>query len=137
MAGQPRRRAREGRTPAPGASGMPARGETRTHPPFEPGNVMALRHGAYSPRKVDPLATELVEQLLAQAAAPGSSVAYVAEPSYRPSVWAWARVEARVQLLVEYLEERGGDVDDEGEVRAAAQLLTKLEGHAAKLRSQL
>lgn len=74
---------------------------------FDPGHELSLRHGAYSPRKVDPLARELVEQVAAQ-------VPYLAaDPSYAPAVWAWARAEAQVQLLDEYLQEMGsidGDV---------------------------
>jgi hypothetical protein len=41
MAGQPVRRARKGRPPAPGA-----RGYTITHPPYETCNLEALKHGA-------------------------------------------------------------------------------------------
>ncbi len=60
------------------------------------GNWLALRHGAYSPRKVDPLAEELVTLAI-------ETVGYLDDPSYSFSLWAWARAEARVQLLTEYL----------------------------------
>lgn len=97
-------------------------------PAFTRGNEVALRHGAWSPRKIDPLASELVESVSRQ-------VEWW-RPADMPSVWAWARTEARVQLLTEWLAERG-DLDDDGNVRAAADLLTRLEARAQSLRSAL
>jgi hypothetical protein len=98
-------------------------------PPFAPGNTVALHHGAYSPRKVDPLAAELVEQAIAV-------TDYLAEPAYRPALWAWGRAEARVQLLEEWLAEHG-QLDDDGKPRPATELLEKLERRAAAERVQL
>ena len=116
-------------------TGVPAKGYT--WPPFEPGNVAALRHGAFYPRRYEPLAEELVTNLLALAAEPSSPVAYLTEEPYRPAVWAWARCEARIQLVTEYLLDKGGDLDPDGEVRPAARLLEVLEGRAEKLRARL
>lgn len=70
----------------------------RRHPLFEPGNAMNLRHGAYSPRKVDPLAALIIE---AHACDP--DVQYLGQPKYAAALWAWARSEARVQLLDEWV----------------------------------
>ena len=42
-------------------------------------------------------------------------------PADRPAIWAWARTEARVQLLTEWLAGKGGDIDDDGTVRPAAE----------------
>jgi hypothetical protein len=98
-------------------------------PPFEAGNLAAVRHGAWSPRIVDPLAEELV-------AAIESTVDWW-RPCDRPGVMAWARTEARCQLLAEWLADRGGDIDDEDEVRPAADPLTRLEARAESLRSKL
>lgn len=75
-------------------------------PEFEPGNTVAQVHGAFSPRVVDPLATELVEALLAD-----GDVSYLRAPSYRLSLWAWARSEVQCQLLVEHVEQLGGLVE--------------------------
>lgn len=97
-------------------------------PPFEKGNEVAVRHGVYSPRRVDPLARDLVE-LVAR------DVDWWHDCD-RPAVWAWARTEARVQLLVEWLAERG-DLDDTGAVRPASELLTRLEARAESLRARL
>jgi len=98
-------------------------------PPFAPGNAAAVRHGAFSPRKVDPLAEEIVQAI-------EGSVTWW-RPCDRPSIWAWARTEARVQLLAEWLADRGDldDVDDT--VRPAADLLTKLEARAESMRAKL
>jgi hypothetical protein len=104
-------------------------------PPFPPGHELSVTHGAYSPRKVDPLATDLVERLLDDA-----DVTYLKSPAFRPAVWAWARAEAQVQLLTEYLEERGkggvGDLANE-RVRAAYLLLHRAEARADRSRARL
>lgn len=107
----------------------------RQHPPFEPGNEMGLHHGAFSPRKVDPLAVELVDRVLDD-----PSLAYLQAPAFRPAVWAWAKAEAQAQLLSEYLEERGkggvGDLADE-RVRSAYLLLHRAEARADRSRARL
>jgi len=48
-----------------------------------------------------------------------------------------ARCEARIQLLTEYLTDAGGDLDDDGGVRAAADLLTRLESQAMNHRARI
>lgn len=104
-------------------------------PPFPPGNDLATQHGAYSPRKVDPLARELVDLVLAD-----TGLGYLQAPAYRPALWAWARAEAQAQLLTEYLERRGkggvGDLGDE-RVKAAYLLLHRAEARALSGRRQL
>lgn len=97
--------------------------------PAPPGNMRALQHGGYSPRKVDPLAADIIEQTR-------QHVTWW-RPADEASVWAWARVEARVQLVTEWLTERGGDVADDGAVRPAADLLMRLEARAESMRSRL
>jgi len=111
-------------------AGMNAPARRYSWPPFQPGNEVGLRHGIYSPRKVDPLAAELVEMAVAQAT-------YLAEPSYALAIWAWARAEARVQLLEEYLADRGGVLNDKGEPVPATVLLDQCERRAGKLRNEL
>lgn len=110
-------------------------------PPFELGNELSLKHGSYSPRRVDPLTESILFSVLAEAEVPGASTSYLAEASFRPQLWAWARTEARVQLVSEWLMDHGGDlVDTEGEagaVRSAAKHLNRLEAHAQKLRAEL
>ncbi len=60
----------------------------RTHPPFEPGKAVARKHGATSPRVVDPLAAELVATTVE--AAP-----FLDQFTFQPALTAWARSEAR------------------------------------------
>lgn len=96
---------------------------------LEPGHELSLQHGAYSPRKVDPLARDLVELVLQD-----PDTAYLKAPSYRAELWAWARAEARVQLLEEYLAQRAGDeaIADPGDPRVAS---ASLELHRASARA--
>jgi hypothetical protein len=107
-------------------------------PPFPPNHELTVRHGFYSPRKVDPLARELVDALLDD-----STVAYLHASRYRPAVWAWARAEAQCQLLTEYLmkvgEEASNGVGDLGKrrVRSAHLLLHRAEARANTLRGRL
>jgi hypothetical protein len=111
----------------------PARGYSWE--PFTPGHTKSMQHGAYSPRKVDPLAAELVELV-------ASDLEWVTDAD-RPAVWAWARAEAQAQLLGEYLAKAGeesgdgvGDLDAD-RVKAAYALLHKAETRAASGRSAL
>ena len=113
-------------------------------PPFAPGNQLAVDggrppvHGAYSPRRVDPLARDLVDQLLAD-----STVRHAHALAYRSAVWAWARAEAQVQLLSEYLAAAGeragdgvGDLESEA-IRSAYLLLHRAESRAMTGRARL
>jgi hypothetical protein len=101
-------------------------------PPFEPGNEVAVRHGAYSPRRVDPLARELVDQALADEA-----LAYLRAPRWRAGVWAWARAEARVQLLTEWLADHREGVDELGTVAPVLGALLRWEVRASNARTWL
>lgn len=119
----------------------PPRWEGDTRPPFAESNAMARKHGAWSDRKISPIAAELladVDQLLAD----DPDLAHLTSPVFRPALRAWARTEARVELVAAWLDERTdgalpGDLDADGEIRPAADLLTRLEGQALKHRAQL
>lgn len=114
------------------ASGMPARGYSWE--PFQPGNLVPLRHGAYSPRRVEPLAQELVDVVLAD-----PSTAYLQAARWRPAVWAWARAEARCQLLGEWLMDRAdpAGLDEAGDITPALRALSKWESIALHHRGRL
>lgn len=102
-------------------------------PPFQPGHALSLRHGAFSPRHVNPLAREIVEELLADPA-----VAYVAAPRFRAAVWSWARAEARVQLLERWVENHDdGGVDEDGSVSPVLTALRLWHVRAANQLSKL
>ncbi|RZU31162.1 hypothetical protein BKA19_0810 [Blastococcus saxobsidens] len=109
-------------------------------PPFDgpPGNTLALQHGAYSPRVIDPLAEEIRSSVLVDPATD-----YLAAPRFSPAVWAWARAEAQVQVLTEYLERAAeaagdgvGDLDQD-RVRSAYLLLHRAEARALSGRRAL
>lgn len=109
-------------------------------PPFQPGHELSpATHGAYSPRKVEPLAREFVELLLTDDTVP----AYAKAPAYRAELWALGRAEGQVQLLSEWLtikgEETGDGIGDLGDerVKAAYLLLHRAEGRATSARTRL
>jgi hypothetical protein len=105
---------------------------------FEPGNELSTHHGAYSVRRVDPLARELIETVLGDEA-----TAYLRAPRWAAELAAWARAEAAVLLLEKYLakkaEEAGGDMADlaDERVRSAMTYLHRCEARAAERRKQL
>lgn len=108
-------------------NGGPARGYAWE--PFQPGHTLSTRHGAYSPRRVDPLAAQLVDAVT-------EAATYLDDACYAPALWAWARAEARVQLLTEWIDEHGL-LDEDGKPRGAADLLIRCERLAAEGRARL
>jgi hypothetical protein len=92
-------------------------------------NTIAQKHGAWSDRIVDPVARDLVGVV-------GEHVPYLADPSYEPAVWAWARAEARVLVLTKWLDEHG-TLDENGVPRPALSALKDFERLASTARSRL
>jgi hypothetical protein len=77
-------------------AGQQARGYS--WPPFQRNNEVGLRHGAFSKRRFEPLARELIEGVLAE------------HPHLRrhpEALASWADSEARAWLIRDYLSERG------------------------------
>lgn len=107
------------------ASGVPARGYTWE--PFRPGHTLSMRHGAFSNRKVDPVAAELVDGLLADRPD-------LAE--HPEAVHAWGRAEARCMLVDEWLADHSL-VDADGKPAGIAVLIPRFEKLAADLRARL
>lgn len=105
----------------------PARGYTWE--PFKPGHTLSMRHGAYSPRRVDPVAAELVEYAVEVAP-------YLADPGYALALHAWADAEARAQLLRAYVDEHGL-LDEKGRPRPCVGDLHRFERRAAEARTRL
>lgn len=131
MAGAPIRRARKNSGTevtafVPEFEGQQFKGQ---RPPFAKGNMLHLSHGAHSERVLAPIAAKWVETALTQCE-------YLRDPSYEPSLLAWARFEAKCDLLHQYIDDNGMFTDT-GELTAAAKLLPSYEGRAAKLRSTL
>lgn len=122
-------------------------------PPFEPGNTVGFkpghelsptRHGAYSERRLQPIAAELLAEVLADPDVPQ----YVKATPYRHTLIDWARTEAKVLLVETWLDseaqkagvalllpQRQGQGVTQAE--SALRLLERLRGHAARLRSEL
>jgi hypothetical protein len=105
--------------------------------PFQPGHTLSLRHGAFSPRKVEPRAAEYVDAVLEIASADGSTVSYLADLTYQPALVAWSRAEAQQDMIEEYIAEVGGPIDEDGKVRPAADLLERVARRAERMRTRL
>ncbi len=105
----------------------PARGYSWQ--PFGTGNTAALAHGVYSPRTWRPLADRIAAEL-------PDIAPWCSRPTYGPTVAAWSRTEAQLQLVMAWLDEHG-PLDSDGEPRPATNLLVKLESQAQSLRAEL
>jgi hypothetical protein len=117
----------------------------------KPGNELATVHGAYSERGLAPRAAQIAQDLLTHAETPE----WLRTSSYAAAVAAWARAEAVVSLLWEWLDQHDlgealtdvTELDErrtKGSTRSTARrvesVLTQLHRHetrAAGLRSQL
>lgn len=96
-------------------------------PPFTEGNTVAMRHGARSPRHVQPIADALLAEI--------SDVApWAMRPAFAGEVAAWAHAEARCRLLRAWIDEHGL-LSAEG--LKAADSLDRAERRAANARQQL
>ena len=131
------------------AGTRPARGYS--WPPAAPLNELALTHGAYSERRLAPRAAQIAGELLAHPETPE----WLRSPSYAPAVAAWARAEAVVALLWDYLAEvdlqaaltdttelderrtKGSTRSTSRRVEAVLTQLHRHETRAASLRAQL
>ncbi len=99
-------------------------------PPFQPGHELSVKHGAFTPRKVDPLAGEIATSLLT------TGPAFLSQPEYRWALWGLARIEARIQLITEWLDENG-TLDPKGVPRPAGDFLLRFERLATDMRARL
>lgn len=94
---------------------------------FTNGNLARVTHGAYSDRRVNPIARELAEGLLVQ------------RPDledHPAAVWSWARSESRCLLIEAWLDQHHF-IDAEGKLPPAAQLVNQFEKLAMSLRTRL
>lgn len=73
-------------------------------PPFAPGNEAAVTHGAWSERRVSPVARQILDELLADPATPRY---LIEDSSYGPALAAWSRTEAQVQMLMVWIDRHG------------------------------
>ncbi len=75
-------------------------------PPFPAGNQTAASHGAFSPRRVGPVAERIREDLLASEDCPG----WLHEERFAAGLEAWSQAEAMAQLIREWID--GQDLDE-------------------------
>lgn len=111
-------------------------------PPFEPGNpyrvqpgnTLAVTHGAFSQRMVAPVAQALADAVLAD-----PTIAYLQQPSYRPALLAWAAAEARVIIIEQWVD--GMPIESAAESErgqtSPLELLRKWEATASTHRARL
>jgi len=107
----------------------PARGYS--WPPFEPGNTSSLKHGAYSPRQIAPIAAQLVEAVVNDPDLP-----HLSRPAFRPAVEAWAAIEAKVRLIADWCDRLS--IEESATVKGEPlNQLRHWENAAAKHRARL
>lgn len=120
------------RSPASGIpAGGPGHGPPRGYswPPFTEGNTAALKHGAVSPRVLQPIADRLAEGL-AQVAP------WTAAAAFAGAVASWSWAEAQASVLRSWLDEHGL-VDGASQPRPAVAMLERAETRLGGLRVQL
>ncbi len=96
-------------------------------PAFSNANLARVTHGAYSDRRVNPIARELAEGLVLE------------RPDledHPAAVWSWARIESKCVLLEAWLDEYGF-IEIDGKPTAPAHLVARYEKLAMALRSRL
>lgn len=87
----------------------PGKGDRRGYswPPFEAGHERSVVSGAHSPRRVEPRAAEIASAIRADPSSPE----WLRLPQYAAALAAYARTEAIVSLLTEWLDTQDlGDV---------------------------
>jgi hypothetical protein len=90
---------------------------------------LTLKHGATSPRVLQPIADQLAAGL-------GEVAPWASAAVFQGTVASWAWGEAQAHVLRVWLDEHG-QVDDEGQPRPAAGMLERVEGRLVNLRAQL
>ena len=92
-------------------------------PPFERGNLVGLRHGAFSQRLLAPLAEAIAQEQLERQDCP----LWLKDPSYSRALMAWARAEAELVRLYARQDELEHLAGDEDPVDAALTDVTETE----------
>lgn len=98
------------------------------------GNTLAEKHGASSPRRVDPIAQGIMAEALAD-----PSLEYLQAPRFGAAVLAWARSEAKVALVDAWVDGMSlEEASASGQGRTSPlELLRKYEVLASNHRSRL
>jgi hypothetical protein len=98
-------------------------------PRFDEGNDAALTHGAWSARKVQPLADQLHASL--ERIAP-----WTTSEAFAGTVQSWAWAEGQASILRDYVDQHG-HFDSDGVERPAVRTLDRIEVRLDKLRDAL
>lgn len=98
-------------------------------PPFEPANGAAMTHGATSPAKVNPRAEEIAKAAV-------DAVGYLGAADFAPALRSWARAEASLDLLAEWVDQHGL-LDGQGNPQPWVSTLLRFERLAAGHRARL
>jgi len=83
----------------------PATGEPWTpefegqRPPFQPGNQMAVKHGAFTPARINPVAEQIIAGIHAD-----DDLSILRMPAFQYGLWAYATAAARVLRLEEWVD---------------------------------
>jgi len=104
-------------------------GSRKVSPVGEPGNVLAMVHGATSERVVAPVARKIVEEVLAVAP-------YLHDPAYRNLLDVYAATLARHRLLEAHVAKRGM-VNRRGRTYGTTDLLMRHERSVLELAREL
>ena len=102
-------------------------------PPFEPGNTLAVTHGATSPRTMGAVAEAFRSRLMAAESTPP----YLHDPSYEDAIMAYCRACAIVKLLWDWADKQGIDVlmaDETDETEDEERAYTKASDDAGSKR---
>jgi hypothetical protein len=94
-------------------------------PPAEPGNELAVTHGAFATLRLDRRREELAEAI--RDIVPASTTAD------EPTIWLVAGVLARIEAASVYIDEHGLFANGKGEPRPILARLSAWENTAAKL----
>jgi hypothetical protein len=96
----------------------------------EPGNERAVTHGAFSVRRVEPLAKQIAHDLRAT-----DGLEYLTAPMFTARLMAYARAQAKAELVQQWLDAMTPD-EQFAATRgkdSPAELLRQLGGRAARL----
>lgn len=103
---------------------------------FKPGHEASVKHGAYSDRKVNPRADRFVEDLVEYSRVE-PTMEHLTRPEMLPAIRAWARAEAAVEMITEYLDSLNDWTGRTKRGSAAWSRLDVVEGRAERLRDRL
>lgn len=103
-------------------------------PPFQPGNQLAVTHGAYSATRRDPIARRYLEEVYSDPA-----TSYLSSPAYHATLWLWATLMAQCELITEAMAGMSFEEASESDrgKTSPMDLLTRFSGRALALAKEM